>query len=68
MDGRVATYREFPQLSLYQRIADQRLPSAEKRILRKADRAWHNDLQRLVDNQNGFDVPPAIGQTTGDGG
>jgi quercetin dioxygenase-like cupin family protein len=55
VDGRVATYREFPQLSLYQRIADQRLTPAARRILRQADRAWHNDLQRLVDKQNGFD-------------
>jgi quercetin dioxygenase-like cupin family protein len=57
-DGRVATYRQFPQLSLYQRVDDQRKiaeSSARKRLLRKSDRTWHRDLQRLVDKQNGFD-------------
>ena len=28
---------------------------AQRRIVRAADRTWHNNLQRLVDKQNGFD-------------
>lgn len=54
-EGRVATYRERPEMELYERILRQRHPTGNKRVIREADRRWENNLQRLIDAANGFE-------------
>jgi gentisate 1,2-dioxygenase len=39
---------------LYQRITGQR-PTPDKRVIRAADRVWDNNIQTLIDYQNGFE-------------
>lgn len=54
-EDRIARYNDRPEDSLRSRIERQRVP-ASKRVVRAADRTWVNDVQRLVDAQNGFEA------------
>lgn len=51
---RVAVPGSRPDLGLFQRIADQRVP-VQRRVLRATDRAWQRNVASLVDASNGFD-------------
>lgn len=54
--NRVANYHEHPDAGLYQRILAQNPGlTGDKRVLKAADREWVNNLQTLIDFQNGFD-------------
>lgn len=52
--NRDATYQQYPDRGLYDRIRAQRA-APEKRILRASERRWEGNIQILVDVSNGFD-------------